>query len=250
MPKRKSMGEHLIKSATKGAARGCGRGCVLFITPFLVLVLVFSFGCALSESFREGFERGLEGEEQTTEEKNQETTEEIAVEESEEELGVEESTETVEEKEEEIKKENINKFFEQIKEYTILNKGLDYSTMAYEASVDWVDGKISEKGVGSRYMEISRKVGNDYFLFDMLFTVDKSSLEKEGIIVTDDMERVIELISSWSNKTQRYYEYMANYYYGYGPEYEIEADKIEEELYEILYEYSELTSEMRFGTHK
>ena len=68
MPKRKSMGEHLIKSATKGAARGCGRGCVLFITPFLVLVLIFSFGCALSGSFREGFERGWEGEEQTIEE--------------------------------------------------------------------------------------------------------------------------------------------------------------------------------------
>ena len=76
MPKRKSMREHLIKSATKGAARGCGRGCVLFITPFLVLVLVFSFGCALSESFREGFERGWEGEEQTIEEKTEGSTQE------------------------------------------------------------------------------------------------------------------------------------------------------------------------------
>lgn len=156
----------------------------------------------------------------------------------------EESTETTKEDLEETEKENINKFFEQIKEYDILVKNFNYSLLSLAAISDWADGKISRKDVGSRYMEITSEVRSDYFSFDILFMADESLLEKEGITVTDDMERVVELISRWKDKKERYYEYMAKYYYGDGPEYEIEADNIEEELEEIKDEYIELTNEM------
>jgi len=210
----------------------------LIILLILTIIITFcSFSCTPSGPAK-----------QTIEETAQETAEEIAVEEPEEEPAeevvadepVEEPTEANEENE----KENINKFFEQIKEYDILVKNFDYSLMTVEALSDWADGKISQEDVGSRYMEITSKVRNDYFIFDILFTIGESSLEKEGIIVTDDMERVIELISSWKDKKERYYKYMANYYYRDGPEYEIEADKIEEELDEITDEYLKLTNEM------
>lgn len=200
---------------------------IRFFVAFLVMILflIFTPACTKTEPEKVETEPAV--------------VEELVVEE---ETGVKESTETIEENEEEIKKENINKFFEQIEEYKILGKAVDYSTMAFEAASDWVDGKISREDVGSRYMEITSKVRDDYFLFDIL--INKSSLEKEGIIVTDDMERVVELISKWKDRKERYYEYMAKYYYGDGPEYEIEADKIEEELKEITDEYIELTNEM------
>ncbi len=202
---------------------------IRFFVAFLVLILflIFTPACTKAEPEKVETEPAV--------------VEELVIEE---EPGVEESTETIKENEEEIEKENINKFFEQIEEYKILEKNVDYGFMTVEALSDWVDGKISREDVGSRYMDITSKVRDDYFLFDILFTIGESSLEKEGIIVTDDMERVVELISSWKDKKERYYEYMAKYYYGDGPEYEIEADKIEEELKEIKEEYIELTNEM------
>lgn len=189
-----------------------------FIIPFLVLtfISIFNPACAITEP--EVVEEQVIDEPTVFEELEEESM-----------LG-------------EIEKENINKFLEKIREYSILEKAVDYSYMAYEAAKDRVDGKISKEGVGLRYLEIVRKVNSDYFLFDIISS--KSSMEKDGITITDDIERVIELISNWSNKTKRYYEYMSSYYYGDGPEYEIEANKIDDELQEITDEYIELTNEM------
>lgn len=205
-----------------------------FVVSLMVLMLMFTLvSCSTTRAFKKGFEKGLKGEAEKVEE-----VEEGVVEETIEEPIVEEKSTK------EIEKENINKFFEQIREYGILVRNLDYCTMDYEAISDWASGEISKRDVGSKYMEIAGKVSDDYFLFDMLFTIGESSLEKEGIIITDDMKRVIELISNWSNKKARYYEYMANYYHGDGSEYEIEANKIADELDEITDEYIELTNEM------
>lgn len=205
---------------------------IRFFVAFLVMILflIFTPACTKAEPEKVETEPAV--------------VEELVVEE---EPGVEESTDTIEENEEEIKKENINKFFEQIKEYKILDKALDYSEEVVQISLDSIDFekkemKLTQSEIGSRYMDLAKKVRDDYFFFDI--SISKVSLEKDGIRVTDDMERVIELISKWSNKKEKYYEYMAKYYWGDGPEYEIEADKIEEELDEITDEYIELTNEM------
>ncbi len=201
-----------------------------YLIPLLILTIIItfsSFSCSTPGSTA-----------QTIEEPAQEATDEPeeALDESEEEEIVEEAiTETT--TAETTVNNDMELFRNAVKDYDILNKGLDYATEEYKIAVDAVDKKLTDVEVGNRYMDLANKVGKDYFGFSMPLIGDE--IFKKAVIVnpTPEMKRTLDLIDQWSNMVEKQYEYTANYYYGEGGEFKIKADELQDEGDKIRDEY-------------
>ena len=233
MPKRKSMGEHLIKSAAKGAARGCDRGCVLFIIPFLVLILIFDFGLFTSCRAEKIIEEPIE--DVMTETVEEEITE----------------TEIIKDAEnnqiDDTRKKDYELFKEEIEDYDITFKAYEYSLAVVEIMNDYVDIetktlKMTKEEVGSRFMELANKVQSDYFV---LSVVENNTLKDKGISnITPEMIKAIDLICQWSETKAREFEYTAKYYWEEDAEYDIKTDELNDEATAIADEYLNLMNSM------
>lgn len=214
---------------------------LILVLIVVMVTLVVVFGCGSSvQSITEG--DTIEGEKLiSTEVDESEETEligdtaeiqQIEIEDNENHEENEEIAETAIEK-----NRDMEKFLEIIKDYNINNKTLEYGLAEAEILGDWVGEEIDREGAASRYMDLALKVSKDYFLSDYSI---KTSIEDEGIEMTADVEKAIELINIWQEKTGRYFEYRSKYYYGDGAEYEIKSDEIRDEISDIESKYLEL----------
>lgn len=214
---------------------------LILVLIVVMVTLVVVFGCGSSvQSITEG--DTIKGEKSISTEVNEseeteliETvaeTQQIEIEDNENHEENEEIVETALEK-----NRDMEKFLEIIKDYNINNKTLEYGLAEAEILGDWVSEEIDKEGVASRYMDLALQVSKDYFLSDYFI---KTSIEDEGIEMTADIEKVIELINIWQEKTGRYFEYRSKYYYGDGAEYEIKSDEIRDEISDIESKYLEL----------
>lgn len=133
-------------------------------------------------------------------------------------------------------------FFEIIKDYDLINKASEYASVNYEIALEALEKGLSNEETGNKYMELAIQIGKDFMVINV---IKEKALEDTGIEnITDDMKKVIGLINDWSEKTKKYYEYTAKYYYGEGAEYEIKADELEGEINDISDEYIKLREQI------
>jgi hypothetical protein len=135
---------------------------------------------------------------------------------------------------------DIELFAQSIKDYNIINKAFEYAGEELKITQDWVDKKINKEEVGTKYMELANKVGKDFFAFSI---IKEGILKDSGIKeITPEMDKALDLIDSWQEKTKTQYEYMAKNYWGEGAEYEIKADELKNEAKKDYDEFHDLFS--------
>ena len=134
-------------------------------------------------------------------------------------------------------------FLKAIEKYDPIQKALEYATIAYDILLEAVKAEnMTNEEKGNKYMDLARKIGSDYFSFNI---IKLNILENTGIKkITDDMKNYLDLIDEWSDKEATYYEYTAKHYYGEGAEYEIKANELEEEIQDITDKYIELREQI------
>lgn len=144
---------------------------------------------------------------------------------------------------------DVDLFFKAIEEYNIISKDVDYSSIAFEIQLDYLEDietntfKMSKEDVGNRYMELAIQVGKDFMVISI---VGENILEDTDITeVTPEMKQMIELIETWADKKKTQFEYTAKYYYGDGEIYDIEAKKLEDEANKASEEFIDLQENMR-----
>jgi len=214
---------------------------LLAILTMFALVLSFGVSCTSESESKEtdqGVEEAVEEEAEPAEEVEPEIveTEEGAIE-----ADVEEN------KIAETRKKDYEIFRNEIEDYHITEKALEYAEAVVEIMSDYVDTEtktltMTKEEVAKRYLDLSSKVGFDFLVIAM---AKENILKDSGIKeITPDMLKAVDLIDQWQEIKKREFEYTAKYYYGDGVEYDIKADELNDEAEAIAHEYLNLMNSM------